>query len=167
MSISEALVAEFKQEADNTRKYLQAVPEDRFGWKPHEKSMSLGRLAGHIAESPSWVRSMMQPELDFAAAGQDYKPFVAESAAELVKHFEEQVKGFEEALTGKDDAFMKETWTMRSGDNVLLSAPRHEAIRSTSINHIVHHRGQLSVYLRLIDVALPPIYGPTADDASF
>ncbi len=161
MSISEAIVAEFKHEAEYTRKILAAVPGDRLDWKPHEKSMSLGQLAGHIAETPGWAPSMMEPELDFAAM--DYKPFVAEDSDGLMKTFEDGAKTFEDNLSGRDDEFMTQTWTMRSGDKVLMSVPRHAVVKEISINHLVHHRGQLTVYLRLLDVAVPPTYGPTAD----
>ena len=164
MSISEAIVAEFKAEAANTRKLLAAVPADQLGWKPHEKSMSLGQLASHIAETPSWAHSMMEPELDFGAMSESYKPFAAESSEELMAAFEKHVKGFEETVTGKDDAFLSEVWTMRSGDKVLMQMPRHAAVKTISINHIIHHRGQLSVYLRLLDVPVPGTYGPTADE---
>lgn len=167
MTLSQALIADFKHEAANTRKVLEAVPADRFDWKPHDKSMSLGQLAGHVAESPSWVSSMMEPELDFAAIGGDYKPFIPTDKAGLLETFESNSKSFEETLAGKDDAFMESTWTMRAGDKVLMQAPRHAAIRSTAIHHIIHHRGQLTVYLRLLGAAVPGTYGPTADEQSF
>lgn len=167
MSISEAIVAEFEQEAKNTRKLLKAVPEGRFDWKPHDKSMSLGQLASHIAEAPSWVRSMMEPVFDFGAVAAEYKPFAPADPAELLEGFEKNAEAFSEVLSGKDDAFMRETWTMKNGDKVLMSAPRHAAIRNVSLNHILHHRGQLTVYLRLLDVPVPPTYGPTADHPTF
>ena len=167
MSIGKTLVAEFKHEAANTRKVLEAVPEDRFDWKPHEKSMTLGQLAAHIAETPTWVRSMIEDELDFAVAGGDYKPFAPATKAELLAGFDENVKDFETTVAGRDDEFLGVTWTMRHGDKVLMSVPRHVAMRSTAINHIIHHRGQLTVYLRLLDAPVPPTYGPTADNASF
>lgn len=163
MSISEALIAEFQEDAGNTRKLLEAVPDDRFDWKPHEKSMSLGQLASHIAESPAWVKSMMEPVLDFAEIAGDYKPFAAADSAELVSGFEKNAKGFAEVLSGRDDDFMRQNWTMKNGDKVMMSAPRHAAIRSTAIHHVIHHRGQLTVYLRLLDVPVPPTFGPTAD----
>ncbi len=162
MPISDAIVAEFKHEADNTRKVLAAVPGDRLDWKPHEKSMSLGQLTGHIAETPGWAPSMMEPELDFTAV--DYKPFIAEDSEGLMKNFEDAVKVFEDALSGRDDEFMSQTWTMRAGDKVLMSLPRFAVVKNISINHLVHHRGQLTVYLRLLDVAVPATYGPTADN---
>ena len=167
MTIAQALSADFGHEAANTKAVLKAVPQDRFGWKPHEKSMSLGQLAGHVAETPSWVRAMMENEMDFAAMPKDYKPFVPEKSSDLLAAFQKNAKAFEDALAGRDDRFMKETWTMRNGDKVLMSFPRHLAIRSTAIHHLVHHRGQLTVYLRLLDVPVPSTYGPTADHPSF
>lgn len=164
MSISERLVNDFKLEAQATRRVLEALPEDGFDWQPHEKSYTLGTLASHIAEAPSWVDSMMEDELDFAAMAEgDYTPFVAGSTAELLETLERNAKGFEAALTGRDDEFQSSEWTMRRGEKILLSLPRHAAIRSIILRHIVHHRGQITVYLRLMGVPVPPTFGPTAD----
>jgi uncharacterized damage-inducible protein DinB len=165
MSIADALVADFLEEAENTRKVLAAVPENRLDWKPHAKSMPLGRLAGHIAETPGWTPSMMNDELDFASSGAEWKPFLPAKSSELLERFEREVQAFPRVITGKTDEFLKRTWTMRHGAQVLWQVPRHTALRSTAIHHIVHHRGQLTVYLRLLDVPVPPTYGPTADSA--
>lgn len=165
MPLSQALVADFKNESSNTRKVLEAVPEDRHDWKPHEKSMSLGRLAGHIAELPSLVPAVMDRELDFAA--EIYKPFIPTNRADLLRVFEQHVNGFEKAVAGRDDDFLSATWTLRYGQKVLMSLPRHAAIRTTAIHHVIHHRGQLTVYLRLLGVPVPPTYGPTADNPGF
>ena len=166
LSLAQAISAEFKQEAAGTRKMLARVPEDNFDWRPHEKSMSLGRLAGHIAESARWVSDVVgSTELDFAAT--DDKPFTPESTAELLAEFDKHVAAFEEAMTGVSDADMLVDWTMKSGDQVFAKLPRVAAIRSLILSHTYHHRGQLSVYLRLLDVPVPGIYGPTADDSSF
>jgi uncharacterized damage-inducible protein DinB len=166
MSIAEALVADFREEAGNTRKVLSAVPDDRLDWKPHAKSMSLGRLAGHIAETPGWIPSMMADEMDFAKSGGDWKPFLPVSRAELLARFEREIEAFAQLVRDRPDDFLKRTWTMRHGAQVLWQVPRHTAIRSTAIHHIVHHRGQLTVYLRLLEVPVPPTYGPTADTES-
>lgn len=163
MPIHEALVADFESEATNTRKVLEAVPQDRLDWKPHEKSMSLGQLAGHIAETPSWVHAMLEGDFDISALAGDYVPFVPGSRSELLETFEKNVAGFGDMLSGRDDDFLSVTWTMRNGETVMMSVPRHEAIRTTAIHHSIHHRGQLSVYLRLLGVPLPQTYGPTAD----
>ena len=165
MSIAEALVADFREEAENTQKVLLAVPDDRLDWKPHPKSMSLGRLAGHIAETPSWIPSMMEDELDFAKSG-GWKPFLPAKQSDLLDRFRRENEAFQRLVAGKPDEFLLRSWTMRHGDHVLWQVPRHTAIRSTAIHHIVHHRGQLTVYLRLLGVPVPPTYGPTADSES-
>ena len=167
MSISEALLAEFEEEAKTTRRVLSAVDGGRLDWKPHEKSMAVGALAGHIAEAPSWTKSMLEREFDFATVVRDYRPFVPESVDDLLGKFDENVAVFKEAFAGRDDAFMCETWEMKSDGAVLLSSPRHAAVRSTVVHHIIHHRGQLTVYLRLLDIAVPMTYGPTADENPF
>jgi uncharacterized damage-inducible protein DinB len=167
MPLSQALIADFQKECANTRKLLDAVPEGRFDWKPHEKSMSLGRLAGHIAELPSLAPAIMQREFDFAAAGSTYKPFTATSRADLLRVFEQHVNGFDKVVADKDDEFLSATWTLRVGEKVLMSLPRHAAIRTLAIHHVIHHRGQLTVYFRLLGVPVPPTYGPTADNPGF
>ena len=164
MSIADALLSDFRQEALNTRKILEAVPEDRLEWKPHEKSMTLGQLAGHIAETPGWAFGMMEDELDTASSEQEWKPFVPESAEQCLTKLEECAAGFAQILDGRDDDFMSATWTMRHGDTIHMQAPRHAALRGVALHHWAHHRGQLTVYLRLLDVAIPSTYGPTADD---
>jgi uncharacterized damage-inducible protein DinB len=166
MTLASALVADLESEAKNTRKMLEIVPEGRFGWKPHEKSMTLGQLAAHLAENPSWIGAMLEDEMDFAAMG-DYKPFAPKTRKELLEGFEKNLRAGLDAIRGRDDAFLERTWTMRNGDKVLMVAPKHEAVRSTAIHHWIHHRGQLSVYLRLAGVPLPQIYGPTADNPTF
>ena len=164
MSISAALIADFKSEASNTSKVLAAVPADRFDWKPHVKSMTLGQLASHVAENPMWAGSMMTAELDFLEMEKDYKPFAASSTEELVSTFEKNAAMLEQTLEGQSDEHMTGDWTMRKGDQVMMTQPRDAAIRSTIIHHAIHHRGQLTVYLRLLDVRVPGTYGPTADD---
>jgi len=160
--ISEAIIADFTAEAKYTQDVLKAVPSDRLTWQPHEKSMSLARLAGHVAETPGWAGAMMESELDFTAMS-DYVPFLPESTEALTDHLEKQVEVFVTALKDRSDDFMNEIWTMRMGDTILGSMPRHVALRSFCIHHWIHHRGQLTVYLRLLDVPVPPTYGPTAD----
>ena len=163
MSICETLAAELQQEAKTTRRLLERVPEASFGWKPHEKSMSLGRLAGHVAELPSLVVAALSgDELDFAAGG--FQPFNPSSTAELVEKFDANIKAATEALKNQPDERMGEKWKLRSGDHVLFEMPRALVVRFVGLNHVVHHRGQLSVYLRLLDVPLPSIYGPSADE---
>ncbi len=167
MSLSAHLVTDLEQEADKTRKLLALVPDAKLDWKPHEKSMTLGALASHVAENPAWISTMLEDELDFAKGMGDYKPFAARDNRELLEGFEKYLLAGLDAIRGRPDALLEQTWTMRNGPKVLMQAPRHEAIRSVGIHHWIHHRGQLTVYLRLLGVPLPQTYGPTADDPSF
>jgi uncharacterized damage-inducible protein DinB len=164
MSICEPLAAELEQEARTTRRLLERVPEGSLGWKPHERSMSLGQLAGHVAQLPTLiVPALTEDEFDFAVAG--WKPFSPQSTAELVEQFDANVRAAAETLRGAAEEKMGEPWRLKSGDHVLFQMPRVMVVRFVGLNHIVHHRGQLSVYLRLLDVPLPSIYGPSADEA--
>ena len=164
MSMCEALAAELQQEAKTTRRLLERVPEASFGWKPHEKSMTLGQLAGHVAQLPTLiVPALTEDELDFAVAG--WKPFSPQSTAELVEQFDANISAAAETLKSQAEERMGETWKLKSGDHVLFEMPRAMVVRFVGLNHIVHHRGQLSVYLRLLDVPLPSIYGPSADES--
>ena len=163
MSIGEQLAAELEQEARTSRRLLERVPEASFGWKPHEKSMSLAQLAGHVAQLPTLiVPALTQDEFDFAVAG--WKPFNPQSTAELVEQHDANIKAAAETLRGAAAEKMGEKWKLKSGDHVLFEMPRVMVVRFVGLNHIVHHRGQLSVYLRLLDVPLPSIYGPSADE---
>lgn len=164
MSICGPLAAELQQEAKTTRRILERVPEASFGWKPHEKSMTLGRLAAHVAELPELILPALgQDELDFASG--DFKPFVPQTTAELLEKFDRNIAAAAEALQQQPDERMGEKWRLRSGDHVLFEMPREMVVRFVGLNHVIHHRGQLSVYLRLLDVPLPSIYGPSADEA--
>jgi uncharacterized damage-inducible protein DinB len=166
MSIAAELVRDLEDEAVKTRKMLELVPDAQLDWKPHEKSMTLGMLASHLAENPVWIPAMLEDELDFARMG-DYTPFAAKSRQELLLGFDKNLRAGVDAIRGREDDFLARTWTMRNGPKVLMSCPKSEAIRSTAIHHWIHHRGQLSVYLRLLGVPLPQTYGPTADDPAF
>ena len=163
MSLCETLAAEFQQEARTTRRLLERVPEESFGWKPHEKSMSLGRLAAHVAELPELIiPALTREELDFAA--DEFKPLEPKTTAELLEKFDRNISAAAGALLKQPDERMGEKWRLRNGDHVLFEMPRAMVVRFVGLNHVVHHRGQLSVYLRLLDVPLPSIYGPTADE---
>ena len=164
MSICAPLAAEMQQEAKTTRRILERVPEASFGWKPHEKSMTLGRLAAHVAELPELIiPALTRDELDFASG--DFKPFNPSSTAELLEKFDRNIEAAAGLLEQQPDERMGDKWRLRSGDHVLFEMPRALVVRFVGLNHVIHHRGQLSVYLRLLDVPLPSIYGPSADEA--
>ncbi len=167
MSLSHIFIAEFQVEAANTRKVLEACPTEKLDWKPHEKSMTLGRLAGHLAENPGWVAWMVRPSLDMATMGSEYVPFEPKTREELLAHFEEQVKVFVDTVTPLSDEELQAEWSMTQGEQVMMKMPRAAAFRGWLFSHTIHHRGQLSVYLRLLDVPLPQLYGPTADNPDF
>ena len=163
MPLNDVFIAELENEAKATRRLLERVPLEKSDWKPHEKSMSMGRLASHVAEISGWVSYTLDAdEVDFSKM--DYKPKVAASNAELLEIFEENHKKALDSLKkAKDEDFMK-PWTLRNGEQVYLTLPKAAVLRSFAYSHQIHHRGQLTVYMRLNDVALPGIYGPTADE---
>ncbi len=164
MGINEPFMAELKQEAASTRKYLERVPLDKPDWKPHEKSMPLGRLATHVAELLSWIPvTLEQDELDFAKY--DYKPIVAKDTKELLSILDDNIAKALKSLKDAPDERFSENWTLRMGEQIYFTLPKAAVLRSFSFNHHYHHRAQLGVYLRLLDVPLPNLYGPTADEA--
>lgn len=151
---------EFDQEMASTRKLLERVPSDRGAWKPHEKSFSLGNLAQLVSWMPGWIAtSLCEPQIDLAE-GVGYS---LETTDALLREFDKNVREAREALGSVSGAALEEPWSLRHGDNVLLTSPRGEVVRM-HLSHLIHHRGQLTVYLRLVDVPLPQIYGPTADE---
>ncbi|HLL99937.1 MAG TPA: DinB family protein [Pyrinomonadaceae bacterium] len=165
MNLGQVLAQELQYESQSTRKMLERVP-DRFAWQPHEKSMPLGRLATHVAEIPQWTRAITtQDELDFAES--DYKPATLAGAAELVEAFDKAVADSIELLLNASDADLMRGWQLRNGEKIIMEMPKAMVVRSMVLNHLIHHRGQLSVYLRLNDVPLPSVYGPTADEQMF
>lgn len=154
-----------KAEAVITRKFLQLIPEDQYGWKPHPKSMALGRLVTHIAELPSWIPLAIDTSvLDFAQ--NDYKPTLVQNNGDLQAIFEENQKKALEALSLTTDAFLQNSWTMRNADQVYMTLTKEEVIRM-AMSQTIHHRAQLGVFLRLLNVPIPGSYGPSADDAGF
>ncbi|MGD9564070.1 MAG: DinB family protein [Pyrinomonadaceae bacterium] len=162
-NIASALIAEMEQEAKVTRTCLERVPADKFDWKPHEKSMEFGKLAVHIAEMFSWTPATLQhSELDFAKF--DYKPYEPATTDDLVEYLDKNVAEAIDVLRNTSDEQFMDTWTMRNGETVYFTLPKVAVMRSFVMNHIIHHRGQLSVYLRLNDIAVPSIYGPSADE---
>jgi uncharacterized damage-inducible protein DinB len=161
MSISAALLPEFDQEMATTRRTLERVPEDKFGWKPHEKSMSLGHLASHLAEMPGFaVAGLTMDSLDLA----NYKPWEAKSREEVLARFDQNVAGARAAIGSADDAKYMSNWSLLQDGKTLMTMPKVAVVRVFMMNHTIHHRGQLSVYLRLNNVAVPSIYGPSADE---
>ena len=162
MSFSETLLPEFDEEMSNTRKLLACVPDGKFDYKPHEKSMTLGRLASHVAEMPSWAAYTLASEtLDLPV---DAKPRVAGSKAELMEMFDKNVPEAREKIAAASDEDWRKLWTLKIGDKAVLSMPRSKVMRSMVMNHMVHHRAQLGVFLRLNDVMFPGMYGPSADE---
>jgi uncharacterized damage-inducible protein DinB len=165
MSLSETIAAELKQEAATTRKMLERLPASEFDWKPHEKSMSLSRLATHVIEMTSWVgETVTSNEIDFSKM--DYAAPVVASTEQLVEMFDKEVAKCYDALDGVADEHFMQPWTLRNGEQVYFTMPRIAVIRGMCLNHMVHHRGQLSVYMRLRDIAVPAIYGPSADETA-
>jgi len=161
-----AFLAELGHEAATTRRLLERVPEDRLSWKPHEKSMTLSRLAGHVAELPGWSRTILADDefhID-RESPHGYRAHRPETVAELLQVHDDNVAAYHDAAEGVSDETLRGHWRMLKGGQVVLDLPRTVALRSFLMNHLIHHRGQLSVYLRLLGVPLPSIYGPTADD---
>ena len=165
MAIMDALLPEYDHEMATTRRLLDRVPESEFAWKPHQKSMTLGELSGHLANLPRWCSAVLDlTAFDLATAGDDARPTIATSRDGLLKDFDSKVSAARASLVKRTDAEMLASWTLKSGTHDIFTIPRISAIRSFVLNHSIHHRGQLSVYLRLKDVPLPAIYGPTADE---
>jgi uncharacterized damage-inducible protein DinB len=159
------LIAEIEEEAVSARKCLERIPAEKFDWKPHEKSMTFTRLASHIAEMFGWTAATLQAdELDFAKV--DYKPFEPATTDDLVEYFDKNVAEAIDALRNAPDEVFFQNWTMRNGEQIYFTMPKAVVMRSFVLNHIVHHRGQLSVYLRLNDIPVPSLYGPSADEGS-
>jgi len=165
MAFSEALLPEFDEEMKNTRKMLERVPDDKFDYKPHEKSMALGRLASHVAELPNWAAHTMQTEVLEIEAGQ--APYLAKSNRQLLEDFDKNVAEGRKLITAATDADFAKIWTFKYGGKTIFSMPRAAVIRSVVMNHMIHHRAQLSVYLRLNEIEVPGMYGPSADEMKF
>jgi len=166
MSMAEFLVGEFDHECGSTRRVLERVPGDQAAWQPHPKSKSLGELANHIAGLPVWVGRVMQtPEYDFLAPGAPtpgIRPW--ESKEALMAKFDKNVADARAQMLAASDAKLMEMWSLKSASDVIFTLPRVAALRSMVFSHSIHHRGQLTVYLRLKDVPVPGVYGPTADE---
>ena len=166
MSMREILLPEFDQEMASTRRLLERVPEDRLGWTPHPKSFTLQALLSHVVNIPSWIPMVLEQEvLDMAPEGQEpRKTPQMESRSAWLSAFDANVAAGRASLERLEDARLAETWTMKAGAEILFSAPKGVVLRSFVLNHLIHHRAQLSVYLRMLDIPLPGIYGPSADE---
>jgi uncharacterized damage-inducible protein DinB len=166
MPIAQSLLPEFDNEMRTTRNLIERIPDAQGEWKPHPKSMTLGQLAAHVAAMIKWGGATIRlTELDLASPeAAQYAPPRFETTAALVETFDANVRETREAMAGASDADLSVSWTLRHGEHKILSMQRAAALRSFVMNHHIHHRGQLSVYLRLLDVPLPSIYGPTADE---
>lgn len=164
MSSIETILMEMEQEAAATRRLLERVPEDKLTWRPHPKSWSLGQLALHIAGIPGGVSAIAALDVYEAPA---FEQKEAASRAELLETLEQGLAAARQTLSAMDDQRLAAIWTLRAGDRTLMSVPRAAIIRTILLNHYYHHRGQLAVYLRLLDVPVPSIYGPTADENPF
>lgn len=164
MAIKDAFIAELKHEASLTKKMLEKVPVEKKDWKPHEKSMSLGRLATHIAETIKWISNIRHiDDFDFARDF-NFKQHVAASQDELLQLFQTNLDSAISDLSSMSDDDFNRIWTVRRGDQVMMQLPKKVAIRGWGFSHQIHHRGQLSVYLRLLDIPVPGVYGPSADE---
>jgi len=161
---TDLLLAELHAEAEKTRRLLERLPEDRLSWKPHARSMSLGQLALHIAGLPLGIAMLAEP---LTTEVPDVPLTEAQSRQEAIALLERSVQYAADRLSAWRDEGLRETWTLTAGGAPLMQMPRGELLRALMFNHVYHHRGQLTVYLRLLDVAVPPTFGPTADENPF
>jgi len=162
MPFSQTLLPEFDEEMKNTRKLLECVPDGKFDYQPHPKSMTLGRLASHVAELPSWTTFTLDREL--LELSPEFKPVVAANRAELLRMFDQNVTDARARIAAASDQDWEKIWTLKWSGKTVMSMPRSVVMRSTIMNHLIHHRAQLGVFLRLNEVEFPGMYGPSADD---
>ncbi|HSP17322.1 MAG TPA: DinB family protein [Thermoanaerobaculia bacterium] len=163
MTIAQSLLPEFDREMTVTRTLLQRVPEAEGEWKPHQKSFSLGDLATHVSNLPTWIAHIAAADF-FDAAVSFKRPPKFTTTATLLEFFDGNVKAARQALASISDEQMMKSWSLKRGEQTMFTRPRADVLRSFVMNHMIHHRGQLSVYLRLQNVPLPNMYGPTADE---
>jgi len=166
MAISQGLLGEFDHEMANARKSLERVPDGKFDWKPHTKSMSMGALAGHIAFIPHWAKLTLDtPEFDVnPAGGQRERPPELKTRKDVLAFFDANVPEARAAIAAANDEAMMKQWSLLNGGKAIFSMPRVAVLRSMILNHMIHHRAQLGVYLRLNDIPVPALYGPSADE---
>jgi uncharacterized damage-inducible protein DinB len=163
--ISETILPEFDEEMQNTRKMLERIPDGNFEFKPHEKSMPLGRLASHIAEFPSWASHTLMSEVLEMQPGE--QPYSAKSKQELLEKFDKDVVEARQRIAKTSDEDFRKTWRFIYGGKEIIALPRTSVLRSMVMNHMIHHRAQLGVYLRLNEIEVPGMYGPSADEIKF
>jgi uncharacterized damage-inducible protein DinB len=163
MRLAETFLMELTHEAAGARKALERLPEAQFGWQPHEKSMTAGRLAGHIAEIPRWLGQIVGQH-EFFMDPAEFQPNLPRNRTELLKSFDESLKAGTAALKGASDEALMANWKMKTPERTVVDMPRAAVIRAWVLNHLVHHRGQLTVYLRLLGAPVPALYGPSADE---
>ena len=165
MQIIPLILKELEYEVDVTRKFLKLIPDDKFDWKPHPKSMPMQQLTVHIAELPSWITmGLTTTELDFATA--PYSPPAVTSSLDLLNILEQSYEGAKKSLANATEEDLLPSWTLRNGEQIYSVMTKYEIIRA-ALNQITHHRAQLGVYLRLLDIPIPGSYGPSADDNNF
>jgi uncharacterized damage-inducible protein DinB len=166
MSLADLLLPEFDEEMASTRRILERIPDGKTAWQPHPRSMTLGRLATHLAEIPSWtVNSLTRDELDFAPpGGPPFQPKTLASTAEILQLFDQNVVAARKVLAAAPDAEFTKPWTFKRAGQAIWTRPKHDVFRRMGMSHLVHHRAQLGVYLRLQEVAIPGMYGPSADE---
>lgn len=168
MTISQSLLGELDRESAGTRKTLERLPAGKFDFRPHPKSGTLGWLAGHIANLPHWGTMVCTTDsVNLAASEYRQRPPEPVTAQQAVECFDQQTATFRAALQKMSDEQMMETWTLKMGDRTFMAVPRLAALRGLVFNHAVHHRAQLTVYLRMNDVPVPALYGPSADESGF
>ena len=167
MAINKALLSEFDYEMANTRKTLERVPEEKFDWKPHDRSMTMGGLATHVANIPTWAaRAIRHDSFDMAPqGGPPQRATLVTSRDELLETFDKNIADARAAIADASDEHLMTKWSLLSGGETVMTLPRVVVLRSFVMNHQIHHRGQLSVYLRLNDVPVPALYGPSADES--
>jgi uncharacterized damage-inducible protein DinB len=165
--IVDALLPEFDQEMANTRKVLDRLADDRLDFKPHPKSWTMRDLATHLVTIPDWLKDTIEKDdFDYAPPGAPpYQPPRFESKAAIIKHFDEAIANARASLAGASDEKMMANWSLLGGGQVIFTMPRSTIVRSFVMNHLIHHRAQLGIYLRLNDIPVPAMYGPTADES--
>jgi uncharacterized damage-inducible protein DinB len=163
MKIIDSLIREFNNEAQTTRKHFERLPSDKLDWRPHEKSFTAGGLASHIVECIGWAESIFNLD-EFVFDPATYKPYQAASAVVLLKDFDDKVARGKQVLESVDEETIMQPWRLKMMDQVLFEKPRADVFRDFTLSHVIHHRGQFSVYLRLLNVPVPGSYGPSADE---